>query len=127
MSELTPTAEQIAIVSAARESSASLMVNALAGTAKTTTAVLVARAISEGGVSLTFNKKAQLELERKLPSSWTALTQNGLGHRAWGKAIGRRCEVDDKKLGKLVSAVGRPFGLFQDEWDAVRRLVTQAM
>lgn len=122
---LTPTEEQTTICAAAN-TGANLFVDSLAGTAKTTTLTMIAKGgLVLGGLALAFNVRIKKELEDKFPSTWTVLTLNGLGHRAWGKAIGRRCEVDSKKLGRLVSAYAR--GMTQDDWSSVRELVSKAM
>lgn len=122
---LVPTVEQQAIINAVEQTKSNIMVKALAGTAKTTTAMMIANARPAGGLYLAFGVDIKKEAEKKLPSTWSALTANGLGHRAFGKAIGKRLEVDGKKLGKIISrAAGQ---ISSEEWDALRRLVTLAM
>lgn len=128
--ELTPTPEQLAIVAAARESSDSLMVTAYAGCAKTTSIEMLAHAMpSRPTLALAFNVRIKKELEKRMPSHVDVLTLNGLGHRAWTQALGKRLSLDDKKLGRLVSATakGAGFAITQDQWDSARRLVTLAM
>jgi len=124
---LKPTPEQEAILLAC-DGQLPIMVDALAGTGKTTTLVMMARRLRPG-VALAFNVKIKKELEQRFPEGWTVLTLNGLGHRAWAKAIGKRLIVDEKKLGRLVTEAFRKerFQADPDTWDAVRWTVSQAM
>lgn len=122
---MTPTTEQTLIIEAARRGE-NCFVNAMAGTAKTTTLQFIAnQALPQGGLALAFNVRIKKELEDRFPRTWTILTMNGLGHRAWSKAIGRRCEVDVRKLGRLTSAIAK--GVSQDDWNAIRELVSKVM
>lgn len=127
---LTPTSEQEAIIEAAKSSTDSLMVTALAGCAKTTTIELLAAAMPpKPTLALAFNVKIKKELERRLPSHCDVLTLNSLGHKAWAAALGRRLTLDDKKLGRLTTATAKAagFATSQDQWDTVSRLVSLAM
>ena len=123
----TPTAEQLAILKAATSSNESLMVSAYAGCSKTTTLVMMAEAMHDTGVALAFNKKTKDELEKRFPKNFTVKTLNGLGHSAWGKAIGKALRLDERKLGGIVSEISKPYNISKDAWDEVRRLVTGAM
>lgn len=130
MSGLKPTAEQQAIIAAARERSESLLVTAYAGCAKSTTLQLVCAALPpQPTLAIMFNVKNKKEAERKLPEWVTVKTLNGLGHSAWQSAIGRRCIVDDKKLGRLVSEVCRRegFDASSEDWNSIRGLAAAAM
>jgi superfamily I DNA/RNA helicase len=124
----TPTPEQQAILDAALSQSESLMINAYAGCSKTTTLELVANALPPAtqGLALAFNVKIKKELEARFPSNFTVKTLNGLGHGAWSQAIGRKCELDDKKLGKLVSALLAKDAPRED-WIILRNVVSAAM
>lgn len=126
---LIPTPEQQAILHAARSSRTSIMVQAFAGCAKSTTLELVAQQLtSEPALALAFNKKIAVGLEKRLPANFTVKTLNGLGHTAWGRAIGRRCEVDDRKIGRLLTAEAKSQDLeLGDAWDNCRRLLSLAM
>ena len=131
MADFSPTPEQDSIVEAVRSSTDSLMVKAYAGCAKTTTILLAAKALPvEPALALAFNKKIQLELEKKLPSHFAVKTMNGLGHSAWSQAIGRRLTIDDRKLGKCVTEAAQALDIANlptDDWDDIRRLVSAAM
>lgn len=98
--EHPPTDEQQAIIDAATKESDNLLVNALAGAAKTSTLVMVANqpALQQVPIlCLAFNKKIAEEMRTRLPSNCTAMTLNALGHKVWSQAIGRRCRVNVKK------------------------------
>jgi len=97
-----PTAEQRAIIAAARETPDNLIITALAGAAKTSTLVLIAEALPSTRIlCLAFNKKIALEMADRLPDNCTASTLNALGHRIWSEALGRRLQVNMKKMYSL--------------------------
>lgn len=128
--DLVPTPEQSAIIHAARFDKHSILVNAYAGCAKTSTLEMIAAALPTGpALALAFNVKIKLEMEKRFPSHFTVKTLNGLGHSAWSQAIGKRLKVDEKKLGRLVSAVLRTAGFeaSSDDWAIVRQLASHAM
>ena len=131
MPTFTPTEEQQAIVAAALGRSESLLVRAFAGCAKTTTLELIGAALPSDVpvLALAFNVKIKKELELRFPDHVSVLTLNGLGHRAWGKAIGKRLTLDTKKLGRLTSAVFAAEGFHQgkDDWIVVKTLAEKAM
>lgn len=124
------TDEQTAIVAAAFGTADSLMIEALAGCAKTKTLELIAHALpAVRTLALAFNRKTKDELEARLPRHVEVKTLNGLGHSAWGRTIGRRLILDDKKIGGLTTKV---LGEAQehsssDDWDYVRQMVGKAM
>jgi superfamily I DNA/RNA helicase len=92
---MTPTPEQAAIVEAAKRTSDNLLINALAGAAKTTTLQLVCQAVTGIPIlSLAFNRRIADEMKKRLPSHAEARTLNSLGHEVWGRAIGKRLVVD---------------------------------
>lgn len=125
-----PTAEQAAIVEAATNPGPSIMVTAYAGCTKTSTLEMVANALpTQPALALAFNVKIKKELEKRFPAWFEIKTLNGLGHSAWQKAIGKRCEVDEKKLGRLTTAVLKATGFEagEDTWTAIRQLVSAAM
>lgn len=125
-----PTAEQELVIGS-MGSSESIMVEALAGTAKTTTLEMSAPQIKVPALALAFNKKIATEMQGRFPQNFSVKTLNALGHMAWARALpaGTRLVLDDRKLGKLVSQVAkdRKIDLHGDQWDALRRLVTAGM
>jgi superfamily I DNA/RNA helicase len=101
----TPTDEQLAIVDAARSTKDNLLISALAGAAKTSTLELIAKAVT--GVPIlcvAFNKKIQLEMEKRLPGHCATKTLNGLGHGVWANAIGRRLSLNTDKTAEILKA-----------------------
>ena len=126
--KFAPTDEQLEIIKAV--SSNSLMISAYAGTAKSTTLELAAPEIRGPALALAFNKKIATELQTRLPSNFKAQTLNSVGHIAWMRAIDKSSMApDDKKLGKLITAVARDMKtpLLMWQWDAIRSGVTAAM
>lgn len=128
---ISPTPEQQAIVEAVKSSTDSLMVTAYAGCAKTTTLTLiavaqVARDPSTKGLALAFNVRIKKELETRLPSEFSCLTLNGIGHRVWGQTLGKRLELDSNKINRLVSAVSNTLES-KELWQDIRSLALQAM
>ena len=127
----TPTEEQKAIVEAARGSQKSLMIKAYAGCAKTTTLQLMAEVMPAiPSLALAFNVKIKKELESRFPKHFQVKTLNGLGHAAWAQALGGvKLELDDKKLGKIVTKVLKDARQDQDDdnWVQVRDLASKAM
>lgn len=127
---IQPTAEQLALIDAGCNRQESIMVNALAGCAKSTSLqMLMAKMPPQPTLAVAFNLKTKKELERLMPSHVAVKTLNGLGHSAWAKAIGKALTLDDKKLGKIVTAVAKAneVPLLGDQWDTVRRLTSKAM
>lgn len=99
------TGEQFAIVNATKGSTDNLLVSALAGAAKTTTLVELAKALPETeALCLAFNKKIATEMGERLPSNCKAMTLNSLGHRTWADATGRRLRIESGKVFDLVKA-----------------------
>jgi superfamily I DNA/RNA helicase len=107
----TPTAEQELIIAAAKETQDNLIVQALAGAAKTSTLILIAEALPAVQIlALSFNKRIQMEMKERLPSNCTPLTLNSLGHRSWGSAIGRKLVLESDKMYNILSAEVANFG-----------------
>jgi DNA helicase-2/ATP-dependent DNA helicase PcrA len=98
-----PTAEQAAIIAAVRDTSANIMVNALAGTGKTSTIEMVCHAVKNIPILyLAFNKRIVDEAAKRMPSHVECRTQNGLGHRVWAQATGKRLIVDSGKMRQIL-------------------------
>ena len=118
----------MAIIEAASKPQ-SLMVNALAGTGKTTTLVMLAKALGpQPALALAFNKKIKEELEKRFPSNFTVMTMNGLGHRAWAQSINKKkMLIDSNKIGRITTELLRPFPDSKSQWASIRTLVTMAM
>lgn len=101
---ITPTPEQAAIVDFAKNRKESLLVNALAGSSKTTTLVMCAHAMSlVPTLSLAFNKKIATEMQTRMPSHIQCSTLNSIGHRVWAASVGHRLNLDTDKSYRILS------------------------
>lgn len=122
MSALTLTEEQIAIRDLAKGSKDSILINALAGAAKTTTLCILAQALPlEPTICVAFNKRIAEEMAKRLPSHVQSSTLNSLGHRVWAQRVGRRLvlnpdktydtlrEVQNRLTGEDKKALGEAF------------------
>lgn len=100
---LTPTAEQSAIIEAAKGSKDSLLISALAGAAKTSTLEMICHALPVQPIlCLAFNKRIAEEMKNRLPGHVSVKTMNALGHGIWAAACARRLVVDTKKSYSLL-------------------------
>lgn len=95
----TPTPEQLAIVDMIEtEPNTSLLVDARAGAAKTSTIVLAADKIKvRPALAVAFNKRNAEDLKLRLPQDFETKTLNGAGHQAWMRVVGK-LQVDDGKI-----------------------------
>lgn len=102
----TPTPEQQAVIESMAEGKAAL-VNAVAGSGKTTTLVNGLREIKVETLALAFNKSIQTTLEKQLASNPKVLakTLNGLGHGAWQSQIGKKVTLNRDKLAQITGEV----------------------
>lgn len=95
---MTPTPEQADIISAACHTKANLLVNALAGAAKTSTLVMIAHAIPiQAVLCVAFNKRIADEMQKRMPGHVQCKTVNAVGHQVWSRVVGTRLTVDTKK------------------------------
>lgn len=99
------TQEQEQILQAGAETKDNLLVQALAGAAKTTTLVELCKVIPTDILCLAFNKKIADEMKNRLPANATAMTLNSLGHRAWADSCGRRLILNKSKTYAIVSGL----------------------
>lgn len=107
----TPTDEQVAIVTAAKTTSANMLVQALAGAAKTSTLELIAKALPGRPIlCVAFNKKIADDMAERLPSHCVAKTMNSIGHGAWGQFIGKRLNLNKRKMGDILQSLDLPRG-----------------
>lgn len=97
------TPEQQAVVDFIRTyTNLHLMVDARAGSGKTTTIVDAAQEIDGDFLAVAFNKKIATELQERLPSNGTAKTLNAIGHGAWWGKIQCRITLNADKMYQLV-------------------------
>lgn len=107
-----------------------LIVEAVAGSGKTTTIVEAAKRIpaQHRAVFLAFNKSIATELGARLPKTVESKTLNSLGNSAVWKSLGKT-QLNDKKTLDLVEAWSRSAGspeLSRDEQRFVAGLVAKA-
>lgn len=106
--EITPA--HTAIFDAIRNRTGNVLVEAVAGSGKTSTILEAAALVpaTERCVFLAFNASIAKELGRRVPRHFEARTMNSLGHRAWGRfverEVGGKIEVDADKVRKMLWA-----------------------
>lgn len=89
--KLTPTPEQEAIIEAAKSTKDNLLINALAGAAKTSTLVMISKALPVQPIlSIAFNKRIATEMSNRLPGHVMCKTINAIGHGVWAQASSKR-------------------------------------
>jgi DNA helicase II / ATP-dependent DNA helicase PcrA len=111
---LEPTDEQHHILSLVEDTSANLIINALAGTGKTSTLKLIDRVGPEPMLYLAFNKRVVTEAEADRKAAYDdpsvlafsgttgVRTFNSLGHRIWQQACGTKLVLNPKKNSDLL-------------------------
>lgn len=108
----TPTDEQAAIIARAKDKS-SLLINALAGSAKTTTLAMMAPHLPMVPTFVgAFNKRVADDMAKRLPSHMTCSTMNSIGHRVWSTKLGKRLRVETDKTYSALKEIAdaRPLG-----------------
>lgn len=105
---MTPSIKQQAIYDFIEHGTGSLIINAVAGSGKTTTIVNAARLIPPGASAtfVAFNKSIALELGTRLPQHVRSQTLNAMGFGAWAKACSpARLVVDSMKTRKIMDTI----------------------
>lgn len=99
MAKMKPSPYQKAIFDFIKNETGSLIVEAVAGSGKTTTIVGALKKIPSDKRILfcAFNKSIKLELEERVPSYVQVVTLNGLGHRAWMRHVGGSINLNSNK------------------------------
>lgn len=101
-----PTDEQLDILTVAKTTRDNILIQALAGAAKTTTLELIAKVMpGQPMLCLAFNSRIAKEMADRLPSHCTSKTLNAVGHRAWGESIGKRLTLNDRKMGDILAGM----------------------
>lgn len=85
----------------------SAIINACAGSGKSTTAVKAAKRVpfEKDSLFLAFNKAIANELRERLPEHVPAMTLNGLGHRAWMKFRDGNIKLNSSKTFDVIKAM----------------------
>lgn len=101
---LEATEEQVRIIKAVLETKDNIIINALAGAAKSTTLEFICKYLTGVPIlSLAFNKRIAEELGSRLPSHVQCKTLNALGHRVWMTALGStKIVLNTKKTKELI-------------------------
>ena len=127
---LKPTEEQLAVIEAIAGPD-SVMVDALAGCAKSSTLQMAAPGVKGPALALAFNKKIATDLATRMPSNFVCKTFNAIGFAAALRASpgAPKATLEEKKLGKLITQIAkdRKIDLDSETWDQIRRLVNGAM
>jgi DNA helicase-2/ATP-dependent DNA helicase PcrA len=100
----TPSPYQVAIWQWVEQGRGSLVVEAVAGSGKSTTIKHAARLLSAGGLFLAFNKSIATELAREMPAGMVASTIHAHGFQAC-RALGKRIRVEGGKYRKMAREV----------------------
>ena len=123
--EVDPTEEQLHILSLLHSTRSNLLINALAGTGKTSTLELIQNAAPAPVLCLAFNRRIADEMEKRFRSTTTVRTLNGLGHRIWAAACAGRLSLNPKKsqdiLRELISGLPKPSQgeAYDDFWSII--------
>src|SRR6516162_3360379 len=103
--ERIPTPEQKDIIDAALNTKDNLLVNALAGAAKTTTLEMICtRMPPQPVLSVAFNKRIADEMGKRLPGFVECRTLNSVGHRVWMQSITNKVILNTKKNYEILKA-----------------------
>lgn len=106
MPKFPDTEEQVLILNEVKSSKRNLLIQALAGAAKTSTLVRIAETVRGIPIlSIAFNKRIADEMAERLPSHCSARTLNSIGHRAWAEYTGKRLSVDSNKIGDILRGI----------------------
>lgn len=92
------------IFKAIEHGTGNMVVNAVAGSGKTTTLVEAAKLVRPGqrAVFLAFNKHIATELGNRLPKGFDAMTIHSLGYKACARGYSGRMKVDGFKYNDLI-------------------------
>lgn len=104
-----PSKYQAAIFDWIQNGTGNAVVDAKAGSGKTTTIVQALQHIpsTKKTIFLAFNKEIANTLKNRVPSHIEARTLNSLGYSVWLKHLGRRAEVDGNKLMGMAREISR--------------------
>lgn len=129
--EHKPTDEQQVCIDTAKlgKSAPSVMISAYAGAAKSTTLEMIGKHVKVPTLGLAFNRSIADEMKPRFDSNFSIKTLNGLGHMAWARVCKAQLKLDDRKLGRIITELGKAWkmNLTSDQWDSTRQLVSQAM
>lgn len=97
-----PTDEQAHIFEQVKGTDANIMINALAGTGKTTTLEMMEAIEKEKpSLYLVFNKRNAEEAKKRMKSTTSVRTFNSLGHSIWASYLGGKVTMPPRKMDTL--------------------------
>lgn len=100
-----PTDEQLNILDLGRTKD-NLLINAYAGTGKTTTLEMLEGVVKEKPILyLVFNKRNADEAAKRMASTTTVRTLNSLGHRIWAAKCAGKITLDSKKTNTIFRSI----------------------
>jgi DNA helicase II / ATP-dependent DNA helicase PcrA len=103
---LHATEEQALIIDLALSSQENILINALAGAAKTSTLRFLCKYLPMQPIlSLAFNKRIAEEMTRVLPGHVKAQTLNGVCHRVWMQVCSKKIYLDTKKSYNILKGI----------------------
>ncbi len=123
------TPQQLDFYDELQNSNASILLDACAGSGKTTTLTEGVKYLNGSILAIAFNVRIKKTLESKIGTSATCKTLNGLGHGAMLSLLGRRVKIDARKVGKIVTEITKTLEVEDSDgeiWSAVVKLVTRA-
>lgn len=102
--KFTPTDNQIAIFNFIENEKENGIINAVAGSGKTTTIIESFNKIPTNKkiIYLVFNKRNQVEAEKKIPSHVVAKTFHSLGYAAWARHMDGKIKVSQYKCNDII-------------------------
>jgi|SRR5215467_1360484 len=120
-----PTDEQEKILYFAKHRTGNFFVRAYAGCGKTTMLEMVGGVIKEPTLYIVFGKADAEKAKEVMPSHVEVTTINSLGHRVWGKSVGKRLVVDTMKIRNMTKAIiaELPGNSRKDAWDEYDEII----
>lgn len=101
-----PTDEQQTILDTAKSSKSNIMLNALAGTGKTSTLEMLEGVVKQKPILyLVFNKRNADEAKERMLGTTSVKTFNALGHGIWAGVIGRSPSLNSKKTYEIFKGI----------------------
>lgn len=102
-----PSQHQQAIFDFVQNDTRSAVIEAVAGSGKTTTIVQAMKLLPRGtrALFLAFNKSIATELSKRVPEGVACMTMNSLGHRALMRVLGRGVRLDANKVRNIARDV----------------------
>jgi DNA helicase-2/ATP-dependent DNA helicase PcrA len=115
----SPTPEQEHILSLVTLTTSNLIINALAGSGKTTTLEMIQDALPPPVLCLAFNRRIADVMVKRFKSTTTVRTFNGLGHRIWSTACAGHVSLDPRKTPDLLRELIKelPRGEASEAWE----------